>query len=686
MRPTRELAKSSQRLCPETREARLASPQNSDYKSVLSSVYNRRRCFADAQPVSAMVLGYGSSFLYRQGFLSYVCGDTIRVLNVHAAAVQESVIRLDWLSNRVFDVRTRNPVIQLNHFQSSVLSFTFGRGQMTRYIVCVDVRDNDVADRLLRVTPFPHSKFIIRNDSEFVYVGSHDGLSTTGQHREWIWQGFRFRDDGTALPQLQIPDLAGTDLGQTVLFEIFDDYFYAISNESTFEDDEMDWCSYYHCYRFPVHDPRPKSLHKIKIWRRQHKEGPINDSWTDLKLHKDENTGALVIVEGRREWSDGKPIQKRTFYHQVVPASFDEQGLQDHDEEQESPEHDDQNQSQNVTYNPAPTTGLSTSNEVDPPYLHYMIRDGSQGDVSHCENERRHDQKPRHHRLFRNTHPEYSERPPPPFVDNVMLAKSKFRTYNLNASAFFDLIIEDPPHSLRVHQICLRIGSRVRASPLDERGLIHEHEIDQATRKRVDGSEERFTDQGIKIWPPANAPVALLNMLNSGPPSYGERTRPGYAQLGEISALADERSVVYLARPSDPAAAVGKVVLVNFDRNVRYRCKGWRPRALKLERGGWRGRIVEMAEEVAIEGMRKKPPPASAPPMVDGMETKEVVDPCQDQTGEMKDKGGDSGSEISTENVEMDADGYADGDDEKNYWLSTKKAMWTQIREGYRFV
>ncbi|KAL9040416.1 MAG: hypothetical protein Q9214_004494, partial [Letrouitia sp. 1 TL-2023] len=298
--------------------------------------------------------------------------------------------------------------------------------------------------------------------------------------------------------------------------------------------------------------------------------------------------------------------------------------------------------------------------------------------------------EPAHPRLNRDTHPEYSERPPPPIVDNVMLAKSKFRTYNLNASAFFDLVVDGPLHSLRVHQICLRIGSRVRASPLDEQGLIHKHDIDQATRRRVDGSEERFIDRGIKIWPPANSPVALLNMLNSGPPSDGERKRPGYAQLGEISALADERSVVYLARPSDPADAVGKIVLVNFDRNIRYRCKGWRPTALKLERRGWERRIVEMAEEmaeeVAIEGMRKKPPPSP----VDGMGM-EVVDPCQEkqeQTGETEeteeteDEGGDSGSKVSTENTDEDAD----GDEEEDYWLSTEKAMWTQIREGYRFV
>lgn len=625
--------------------------------------------------MSATVLGYGSSFLYRQGFLSYLYGDTIRVLNVHAAAIHEFVIRLDWLSTRVFDVRTRNSVIQLNHFQDSVLSFTFTvRGQMARDIVCVDVSDDEIEYRLLQVIPFPHSKFTIRNDSEYVYVGSHDGLSTTGQHREWIWQGFRFEDDGSVLPQLQIPDLAGTDLGQTVVFEIFDGYFYAISNEATFENEEMDWCSYYHCYRFPVHDPRPKSLRKEKLWRRKHKEGPINDSWTDLRLHKDENTGALVIVEGRREWSAGKPIQKRTFYHQALPANFGKQGLQDDDEEDESPEHDNQNQSQNAIHNPAPTIGLSASNDVDPPYLHYMIRDGSQGDNSHCENERRHDQEPEHPRLFRDTHPEYPERPPPPIVDNVMLAKSKFRTYNLNASAFFDLVIDDTLHRSRVPQICLRIGSRVRASPLDERGLIHEHSIDRVTKRRVEGSEERFTDRGIRIWPPANAPVALLNMLNSGPPSYGERTRPSYAQLGEISALADERSVVYLARPSDPA--VGKIVLVNFDRNIQYRCKGWRPRALKSERD----RIVEVAEEVAIEGMRKKPPP-----LVDDMGMGEVGDPCpemQKQREEIEDGGGDSRSEVSAENIDWNAN----GDEKGNSWLSKEKAMWTQIRDGYRFV
>ena len=548
----------------------------------------------------AMVLGWGSAFLYRQGLLCYHQGDTIRILNVQEAALSEAVIDLVWLSSRVMNMQIEDPMVQLINLQDSILSFVLvepNGGQGIRWIMCVKIQGAPVShDRVVRIIPTTQSKNVIRNNSRYIFKGSHDGLSANGHHHEWIWHRFDMQEHEEHTKRLQIPELAGTDLGQTVLFEIFDGYFYAISNQSTVEAEEVEWSSYYHCYRFPVNEPKPASLQKIKIWRRQHREGPINDSWTDLNLHKDENTGALVIVEGRREWIEGKSVQKRTFYRQILPADFTENGDQIEEiiGEPQSTRSDEQRIEDESTISSSSQSNNdpSVSAEAAPQYFHYIVP--------------KLEDQPSHPRIPRDTHPEFSDdSPPPPIIDNVMLAKSKYRTYNLSASAFFDLVIDDRPCGSSARsalyppqqQIRLRVGSRILASPLNSQGYIHASHYSKQTRKKVDGSELRYKDQGIRLWPPSNAPRRLLDLLNSGPPDHTRGLLQSSARnqdprlcrpLGEVCAVADERSVIYMAKGTrmDQEGEWGKMVLVCFDARMKFRCEGWEPGCLSFCRRG----------------------------------------------------------------------------------------------------
>lgn len=125
------------------------------------------------------------------------------------------------------------------------------------------------------------------------------------------------------MAQIQLKNFFGTDIGQTVAFEIIDGYFYAVSNQSTYEVEEIDWTSYYHCYRFPLGTEDHGKLQHKRIWRRQHREGPINDCWTSVSIHKDEKTGVVTIVEARREWIGGTSTQTRTFYFELL--TFDDE-------------------------------------------------------------------------------------------------------------------------------------------------------------------------------------------------------------------------------------------------------------------------------------------------------------------------------------------------------------------------
>jgi lysophospholipid acyltransferase (LPLAT)-like uncharacterized protein len=87
--------------------------------------------------------------------------------------------------------------------------------------------------------------------------------------------------------------------GSTVCFQIQGGDFIALSNQTSFEVKELDWTSFYNCVRIPLGKAEPV-LKQHVFWQRQHEEGPINDSWTEISLQKDQRTNDLLIVECRK--------------------------------------------------------------------------------------------------------------------------------------------------------------------------------------------------------------------------------------------------------------------------------------------------------------------------------------------------------------------------------------------------
>ncbi|KAJ9501673.1 hypothetical protein H2202_002635 [Exophiala xenobiotica] len=91
--------------------------------------------------------------------------------------------------------------------------------------------------------------------------------------------------------------------------------FYALTNQTSFESEEVDWTSYYHFISFPIDELNPDIKIRM-IWRRQHLEGPINDAWADIGFQVDCRSGELLVVECRKEWVDGGSRSIRTYYSQ----------------------------------------------------------------------------------------------------------------------------------------------------------------------------------------------------------------------------------------------------------------------------------------------------------------------------------------------------------------------------------
>ncbi|KAI4704284.1 hypothetical protein J4E81_001350 [Alternaria sp. BMP 2799] len=168
------------------------------------------------------------------------------------------------------------------------------------------------------------SKLFVRHNKHYLYYGTHTGIGDDGHHK-WEIEGISLHED-FRITERERPVLLdkfhGSDIGSTIAFEIHNNYFYAVSNQGTFEVEEIDYTSFYHVVRFPL--DKPDEVQKDeRLFRRQHKQGPIHDSWTDLALQLDERTNETVIVESRREWAQASSRQSRTFY--VTKMDFQEE-------------------------------------------------------------------------------------------------------------------------------------------------------------------------------------------------------------------------------------------------------------------------------------------------------------------------------------------------------------------------
>lgn len=483
-----------------------------------------------------MIIGSGTSFVYRDGVVCYVHGGSIRILDVHQAALVERVVNLTQFNDHCWKGAKKFHSVDLLHCQDGVLSFLYRSGQNITeetWLIAIDIRENYPIDKRIRlVTLVPNSKFFVRNDSHFLYVGSYNGMGSFGS-REWVMQGYDL-SNGQLQPVLNLPNLYGSDLRQTLVFEIYDGYFYALSNQSSFEVEEIDWTSYFHCYRFPLHTPTGDHLERRQLFRRQHREGPINDSWTHIDLHRDERTGNLFITECRREWKDGQSAQQRTYYSTLLLFS-------------------DQNE--------VDTEDVGVSYPAGDPLVKVLdekSRPNWSESVPH---------------LPRNCHPE-----PIDSEYTFLLAKTKYRTFIPSSLANLDLVIDDFPSrrgGIQLdtknsrhwqQQIRIRLGSRMQCSPVDPATKLL-HEPTYIDNRAIPDSEERFVDRGIALWPPNNAPMELLDLLNPAhePNVMTSRT------IGDVFAVADERSLVYMPAPTFRSGVENKsIILVNFDRSIDF--------------------------------------------------------------------------------------------------------------------
>ncbi|CAL8575636.1 hypothetical protein XPA_001549 [Xanthoria parietina] len=640
----------------------------------LLSIYGRRQALSEARPASALVLGDGQSFLYQQGLLAYVRDDLIRILDVHNACRTEGVIYTSLIGPQLLGVDCKDSEVEMLHLQDGMLTLIYHAETPTfgwaSWILVIDIAQSERLS--LTVDPWTSEDLVVRNNRQYVCIIAPTGSSANGRHREWVCRVWNIDRLPARAATLQVPGLTINEVGQALVFEVYDGFLYAISTQSSRQMEEPEWVSHYTCFRFPLSNPDRSTIESIKIWRRHHREGPINDLWTDLQLVRDESTGELIIIEARKEWTEGSSTQRRTWYHQRLPAVFSDPSDTD-DKDQNMMDFNYQDNTAAISQ-PEIRSSSSTMTD-DSPYL--FIVPPEKNETGYC-------------RLPCNTHAEYSPNiSSSATVGSLLLAKSKYRTYISTAAAFIDLIVDDRQASSLTawaQHLRLRIGSRKEASPLNEHRLLHQHYVHPHSRQAIEGSELRYENKGIHLWPPIDAPAVLQDLLNSstslcvsGGPNESKSKSPG-----DVTAVADERSMIYLVKGRNAAEnEKGKLVLINFDEYIQFWHDTWVPDCINLY--GHEQNRTDIGPEPNAGVLTTRIHDSG------GMD----IDKSEDGDTDSDHDGSDHLSECPEEKTFQPADEVNDlfwceefDDDEPVglHWYQEQMALWADFKEGFCFT
>ncbi|KAF7594919.1 hypothetical protein BBP40_007955 [Aspergillus hancockii] len=520
-----------------TKEGQEASQKRSGFRKALGRLYDIKEAVATADPYSASIIGYGSAFLYSGGALCYVFNEEIRALDVHGASQVEHVLNLHAVLSRAIpdcDPTEDATQVSLINYSHGVLAFLVEIVDRRQgWLLAVDMRRKAECGRgrlrLRRQLESKHRLFVRHNQS-YLYYGTHSGSSYHG-HQQWVVNCIQL-STGKQMNHkpVQLDGFAGSELGQTVCFDVHQDHLYAVSTQVDFEEEEVDWTSFY-VWACVAPTSNTKRVTLNRTWRRQHREGPINDSWSDLSLRHDETSQQLIILECRREYHKGGSENFRTYYVQPLPS-------------------------------PADLTQSKHNGETCPP-----ISLPDEPLTKTLDSSSKPNYEPSRKRIRRHYHPEYTLGCDDPAQrQDFILNKTKLRTYNLSASTFVDLVNDPcptPGSMIPYDRLRLRMVSRKRKCPMDETGeeetpkRLYRPEIIEDNGQPAEHSEERFASRGVRLWPPDNAPQALTQLL-----CPSKRT-------GKVEAIADERTIVYSVNQEGLSSDIQAIILINFDPALR---------------------------------------------------------------------------------------------------------------------
>ncbi|KAJ0119989.1 f-box domain containing protein [Diaporthe amygdali] len=575
---------------PEAEEAR--STQN--YASALRRLYKRRQAIRTAAPFTAAVVAVAESWIYVNGTLCHMSERTLRVLDLHKSSGQEVIIDVRALLDEAVAASrgARKYKFQILHYAEGIVSclYTHCRPVVESWLVVFNVREQRLLTTLGLDTTY---KIFVRNDCDYLYFGTHSEFGNDG-FRRWVLMGYDIEGDRWFEQKVHLLDMVGSDIGQSIAFEIIDGKFYGLSNQTSFEVDEVDWTSHYHCFRFPVAAPKPKTTErsvKDKMWRRQHAEGPIDDRWSFIRLIRDErDPKQLQVLESRKEWLAGSSGRRNYYTTKLVfpdkAADSDEREGSNSSSSSTSgtdpdPDPDANNVGGGIIINPA----TETIPEVRP----------------HTSYDLPHSIPPARPRCPFTTHAGDDASTALMFT----LSKCFIRSYHPASQTFLDLV-DDPLTSTTATEhdsgpaaprLRLRAGSRKLRPAMDILADPIARDPAQPHGRRAARLYEGGARNTITFWPPESPPDARTD-----PAVLAELHRvvnpPAHA--GAVRGAWDERSLVY---STGTGGGMQALVFVSFDPGVHLQgLKEWGDECARRDSGYGTGLGEEGGSEAEGDG------------------------------------------------------------------------------------
>ncbi|RSL42972.1 hypothetical protein CEP54_015287 [Fusarium duplospermum] len=277
---------------------------------------------SSAEPFAVAIIAMADRFIYTDGCLCYTINkEHLRILDIRQTRTTELVV--DVLRLMRHAVRDFNKSLTCT-FQPlycakgilSCLATQVSGGTTWCWLIIFELKD--ILEWVVVKRISLEHQILIRNNKEYLFCITKSHQRIDGSYR---W-GIQQLDLGTrqwSSEPIILWDFVGSKAGEEICFEIIDDYFYCVSNESeTPTGQNLTLRSrFYQALRFPVDQAKPETCEKpLKrhLWRRHDSEGIIDVRWTSLQLSKDENTGDISIVEIRKEWPQEAAGSQRICY------------------------------------------------------------------------------------------------------------------------------------------------------------------------------------------------------------------------------------------------------------------------------------------------------------------------------------------------------------------------------------
>lgn len=500
------------------------------YDRALRRLVKRRRAFSSASPYAMGIIGVADSYTFYNGRLLYVMGDRpekrLHILDLQNATNQEVIVNVPSLIARSIPEPAigKRYTFRALYYAAGITTCLLSYLRPTpRYWLLVF---NAQEQQLFGIIPLDSTiRLFVRNNEKSLVYGTHSEYDASG-NRKWVLHHYNIESVSLSTAgKMTMSDLVGYEIGSAVCFEIFNNYLYGCSNQTSFELEEIDWTSYYYCFRIPLDSFNRESIEVMRkkdAFRRQHREGPIDDRWTFLALSQDEETGSIKLTECRREWLNGGSENRRTYYTKDVRFDLPS---------------DERDGSESISL------GIDGNEPWPDEPLALLIRSSNRPNFGRSSE--------------RASHPgDYGP---------SMFSRSKtyLSSYSHSCGTFMDLVDDPHPYDPDTQRLRIRTGSRTCNSATAAQATQHGPQGGQVARAET----TRDHLNTIVFWPPdadheeTEACAEILQRLDQVMNPVGLR--------GSVTAAGDTRTIVYSTSNGGGNAAMKVLVAVSFDPATR---------------------------------------------------------------------------------------------------------------------